>query len=136
MKAVRYILSGAIATATDLALLYMFTEFLGWWYLWSVIVAFILANIVSFLLQKYWTFEERSTADAPRQFTRYLIISITNSGINTGIVYVLVTTLATPYLIAQVIAAAILALTSFFIYRRFVFYRKNPIPTIAPVNTP
>ena len=56
-KIVRYGIAGCIAVGTHIMVLYVLTEFLNVWYLYSSLTAFCAACVVGFLLQKFWTFE-------------------------------------------------------------------------------
>jgi putative flippase GtrA len=125
MKIVRYIISGGTALALDLVLLFIFTDILGWWYLWSAIVAFAIAIVVSFVLQKFWTFEDRTADGVHRQFALYIAIALGNTAVNTGLMYVFVDYFKILYLFSQIIASGIIAASSFFIYRRFIFNQNG-----------
>lgn len=120
-RLIRYAISGGTALALDLVLLYVFTDIFGWWYLWSTIVAFAIAIVVSFVLQKFWTFGDRATNRVHRQFALFIVIALGNLALNTYLMYVFVEYFGIPYLLSQIIAAGIIAVGSFFIYRRFIF---------------
>lgn len=120
MKVLRYLISGGAATALDLILLYIFTEFFGWWYLWSVTPAFVIAIWVSFFLQKFWTFNDYSK-DGGVQLIAYLSTAVINTGINAGIVYACTEYLRIPYLMSQILSSAGIAVLSYFIYTVIIF---------------
>lgn len=126
MKIFRFLLSGGIAAGVDLALLYMFTDLFGIWYLTSSILAFMLAFLVSFTLQKFWTFRDTERTGIQAQMGLYFFISVCNLICNTLLVYTGVDVLGLNYLIAQIIASLLIACTSFFIYQRFVFRATLP----------
>ncbi len=121
LKVLRYIVSGGTAALVNLATLYTLTEWFSWWYLHSSIVAFAVALLVSFTLQKFWTFRDRAPGRTHRQFFLYVLVIITNLGLNTLILYTLVDFIQLPYLAGQVVAGGLLAIGSFFVYRRFIF---------------
>ena len=123
-RIIRYIISGSIGAATDLFLLWFLTMVAGVWYLTSAVVAFILSFIVSFFLQKLWTFKNREMERIHVQAGVYLLITICNMGINTLLVYAFVQYFSFHYLIAQVFASIIVACESFFAYRELVFRKK------------
>jgi putative flippase GtrA len=125
LRLVRYFISGSTSTVVDLALLYVFTHWFGWWYLWSAIVAMLIAIFVSFSLQKFWTFNNHSLDTAHQQFFFYTIVALINLGVNTLLMYLMVDLLGVWYLLAQVIAAGLIAISSFFVYRHFIF--KIPV---------
>jgi len=122
-RVIRFIIAGTIGAVTDLFLLWLLTTVLGVWYLASAVVAFILSFVVSFFLQKIWTFKNREVERIHVQAGAYLLVTLCNLGINTGLVYVFVQYLSIHYLFAQVIASVIIACESFFVYREIVFKR-------------
>jgi len=120
MKVLRYLISGSVAAAIDLCVLYLFTEFLEIWYLLSAILAFIIAFIFSFILQKYWTFADHSHDKIQSQLLIYLTIALINLGLNTLGIFILVHYFVFHYLFAQIIVSAIIAVESYFVYH-YVF---------------
>lgn len=120
-KLFKYIVSGGSAAVVDIAFLYIFTDLFKIWYILSAILAFILAFFVSFLLQKFWTFQDKEKDNIHRQGIIYLIISIINLGLNTLLVYIFTEYVRFHYVFSQFVTGIILAFSSYFIYRRFVF---------------
>lgn len=123
-KLVKYIISGGTAAVTDLAFLYLFTSILHVWYLISAVVAFIISFAVSFTLQKFWTFNDQSIKGVKSQVLIYFTIAVVNLGINTLLMYAFVDILKMYYFTAQILAGALVALQSYFIYQKFVFRNK------------
>lgn len=126
----RYCISGGTAFVIDLAILYALTEMFGWWYLWSSIAAFGVAIIVSFMLQKFWTFGDPTLRRAHHQFGMYIAVAIGNMGLNTWLMYTLVERFSIAYLFSQIAAAGMIAVSSFFIYRYLIFSRDNTPETL------
>ncbi|MDE2040951.1 MAG: bifunctional glycosyltransferase family 2/GtrA family protein [Patescibacteria group bacterium] len=120
-RILRYIVSGICGAMTDLVSLWFLTSICHIWYVTSTVMAFVLAFCVSFILQKFWTFRDRAINRMLRQSVAYAFIFIFNLGLNTLLVYIFVDFSAIHYLFAQVLAAAIIAIESYFMYRRFVF---------------
>ncbi len=119
--AVKYIFSGGMATLTNLSVLFILTEVFGIYYLVSSVFAFIFSIIVSFSMQKFWTFGDSSKENIHKQFAYYLFIVLLNLVLNTFSVYVFVEYLHLWYFIAQFFAGVIIAVVSFFAYRNLVF---------------
>lgn len=122
---VKYIISGGIAATTDLVLLYIFTDILGIWYLLSAVFAFVVAFFVSFFLQKFWTFRDNSRERMFGQMKLYLIVCVINLCINTIGMYVLVDKFTIMYIFAQIIMGGLIAISSFVIYRFFIFKKQR-----------
>jgi len=135
---IRYIISGGTAALVNLVLLYVFTDFLKVWYLFSSVLAFCLAFFVSFFLQKYWTFSDWGKGKMYQQMGVYFAVSVANLGVNTGLLYLAVDKLKIWYLLAQVLVLAIIAIESFIIYKFLIFERPagsagvNPKSLAAP----
>lgn len=123
----RFLLSGGTALLTDLAVLYLFTDVFGVWYLASAVIAFIFAFFVSFLLHKFWTFGDHSREDFHTQMSMYFFITVINLALNTLLMYLLVEKIGLQYIVAQIAASALIAVGSFFTYQRFVFRRTVTI---------
>jgi len=121
----KYIISGCTAAVTDLVLLYIFTDILHIWYLLSAILAFIIAFFVSFYLQKYWTFRDNSRDKIYTQMSLYFLVGIINLSINTGGMYILVDKFNIMYILAQIMMGALIAVSSFLIYRFIIFKKRR-----------
>lgn len=120
-KLIVYIISGGTAAVVELGSLYFFKGILGLKLIPAVSLAFILAFCVSFLLQKFWTFEDRSVDQIHKQATKYFIITSTNFFLNLFLMYVLVEILHVWYMLAKFLISGGIAFFSFFVYRMFVF---------------
>lgn len=120
-KSVRYIISGGTAALTNLCIFFILVHVLSVQYLIASALAFSAGIVASFTLHKFWTFNNQDTSRVHFQFATYLVITLGNLLINTFLVYVFVDWFNILYLIAQLLAGAIIAVTSYFIYQKFVF---------------
>lgn len=118
---IKFLISGGISTFVDLLALYLFAERLGMWYVEAAVFAFAIAFVVSFSLQKFWTFNGKHIRRKREQIPIYLLINLINLLINTAGMYVFVDVFKIWYLLAQVVMAGLIAVCSFFIYRLVVF---------------
>lgn len=117
MQVIRFLLSGGTAAFVHISLLFLFTEYGGLWYIYSSILAFILAFGVSFSLQKYWVFKSGEHTKIPKQLPLHLSTALINLGLNTLLLFALVEYFHIWYLAAQVMASAIIAIESFLVFR-------------------
>lgn len=124
----RFLVSGGTSTFTNIFLLYLFTDIFGIWYIISAVMAFIAAFIVSFSLQKFWTFNDMSKDGIHRQAIIYFTAALINLFINAGLLYVFVEYLKLHYLIAQVIISVFIAIENYFIYQFVIFKRTITNP--------
>jgi len=117
----KYLVSGAGATVVNLGSLFILTEYAHVYYLYSAIIAFLIAFGFSFILQKFWTFDAGGRGNAKLQLGLFLAISLINLGLTELLLYLLVSILHVWYFGAAVFIGGILAILSYFIYRYFVF---------------
>ncbi len=125
-RVIRFLISGGMAVATELIILYFFTDVVGLWYEYSFIIAFFGAFCVSFTLQKFWTFEDTKTEGVRKQASLYFGVAIGNLVLNGIALYILVEYMHLWYLFAQVLISAVIAIGSFLIYRAFIFNSPRP----------
>jgi putative flippase GtrA len=84
---IRYLVGGLSGAVIQVATLYVWVTLLGFEqeYLAGVVIGFILALIVTFALQKYWTFRDRASDGASRQFVTYGIVALIGLALNAGL---------------------------------------------------
>jgi putative flippase GtrA len=116
-KACRYIISGGTAAVVNLGTLYVLTRFFSVWYLAASVVAFVLSLIVSFTLQRTWTFRVYGNRAIMQHSSLYLLAALFNLALNTFILFLLVQYGHAGYIFAQFIAGVIVAFESYFLYR-------------------
>jgi putative flippase GtrA len=124
-KFVRFLVSGGIGAGVNIVFLYIFKELFSFWYLYASVLSFLVALIVSFLLQKFITFRDFSRHLLPRQTTVYALTALFNLGLNTGLMYVFVDICSMHYLLAQVVTMALIAIESYFIYQHYIFIESE-----------
>lgn len=120
-RVVRYVVAGGISALVNLAVLFVLTEYLHMWYVLSSIIAVCVAWVVSFLLQKFWAFRERSFDMLHIQFALHAILSVANIVLNAVLLYAIVEWVGLWYMAAQVVASGILACMNYFVYKRYIF---------------
>lgn len=122
-KIVRFLISGSLAAGTNLGLLYVLTDLLKIWYLISAIFSFVAGFLVSFILQKIWTFQDTSRERVHSQAGAFFMVALTGLGVNIASLYILVDYLGVHYLMAQIIVGVFIAVANFFVYH-FVIFKK------------
>jgi len=123
----RFIISGGTSAVVDLFFLYIFHNILNIHYLLSAVLAFIIAFFVSFTLHKFWTFKSHAE-QTHKQVVMYLGTSLFGLSLNTLLMYIFVDHFHVQVLLSQIFVGIIVAFSSFFISRNFVFkYKKSEI---------
>jgi putative flippase GtrA len=124
---VRFIIAGGTSAFVDLTLLFILHEVFNVHYLLSAVLAFIGAFGVSFTLHKYWTFKSHGE-ETHKQAIMYLGTSLFGLLLNTVLMYIFVDYIKFGVMIAQFVVGGIVAFSSFFISRNFVF-KYNQVST-------
>ncbi|MDO8183815.1 MAG: GtrA family protein [bacterium] len=120
----KFIISGGSAAVVNLGTAYFLTDILEWWYLAASIMAFILSLVVSFSLQKFWTFNNYHLNQWHSQFAVYIVLAVLNLSVNTLLVFIGVEWFKVWYLTAQFITGGLIGIYTFFIYR-FLFHHHE-----------
>ena len=121
VRILRFVFSGCVAAITDLVVLFVLVHLFNLYYLSSSIIAFLCGLAVSFLMQKYFTFNDYTRDRIRRQTVLYSSFHALNLCLNTLLMYVGVDLLHIPYLISQIIIAGLLAISNFFTSKHLVF---------------
>ncbi len=129
---IRFGISGGIATGLIVGLLYLFTAVFHWWYLLSDVIAFIIAIVVSFLLQKYWAFGDTRREGAGFQMTFYVFVMLWDLALNTGLLYLSVERLHLWYLYAQLGISVLIAIQNYLLYRFIIFRQPQTEYEVSP----
>ena len=116
-KIVRYIIAGGTGFCVGIISLYFLTEVFNLWYIFSATLSFIFATVVSFILQKFFTFTNYETKVINSQAVIYLALAMLNLFFNNLILYFLVEFLKFWYIAGQGVASIVVALWSFFAYK-------------------
>lgn len=83
-------------------------------------VGFLFAATSNFLLNQYWTFEDKNPDDLI-QFSQYLFVALIGLGINTAVIYLLVNKKDMNFYLAKLIAIAVAIIWNFTANYNFTF---------------
>lgn len=134
IKTAKYIISGGTAAIVNLVFLAIFVDIFKINYLISAIISFLIAFSISFTLQKFWTFQDKNIKDVHKQTTIYFIVSSINLGVNTLLMYIFVDHFHIHYFFSQILASGLIAISSYFIYSRFIFKNNTLVPAFQNQN--
>jgi len=121
---VKFFMSGPIAGAVDLLVLYILHGLLQISVIWSTSLAYILSFWVSFYLQKFWTFCNHNKKHVYHQLSLYFLFALINLNINGYLMHILVNRYQVWYVLAQLIVSLAIGLASYLVYR-FIIFRKH-----------
>lgn len=125
IQLVRYGIVAVIAFAIDFGLLYIFTHYLGIFYLLSATFSFFISLFLNYVLSVRWVFP--TDADKRHiQITIFIIIGIVGLVLNLLIIWLCTDIFGIYYLFSKIVAIAIVFFWSF-IARRILFTRLSQI---------
>lgn len=119
-----YLIISVIATIYDVALLYIFTEFLGFNYLVSATMSYCVGIVVGYVGQKTITFKDKDKRIA-KQFGLFAFMSIIGLLINLGVLKICVDVLGLHYMVGKVIAIGIGFFWNYTANRKITFKERK-----------
>ncbi len=117
---VKFCMVGSIGGVIHLGVLYILTEYFHIWYILSAAIGFTAGVINNFILNKYWTFQDRAP-QIPRQFVSFFVISVVSLAINLSVLYILTEYVGIWYMAAQLMAILVALSNNYLSNRRFTF---------------
>lgn len=123
MRMARFGFSGAISTGIHAVLVIVFVEYLGMDPVVSSVPAFLVANINSYLMNRFWVFRARSGSAG--QFVIFFIVSIVSLLVNTSGMYVGTRILDFPYKVALAISVIVAAAITYLLHKLLTFREKS-----------
>lgn len=125
-KAARFFSVGASGLGVNYLMSILFSINLDMWYLHATILGIIFSITSNFILNKYWTFEDRDFAVKRTiiQYSKFAGFSSIGALVQLGMIYYLVDELTMSYPIALVSAVATAAFSNFILNKKWTFKEK------------
>lgn len=120
----RYTFVGAIAFIADFGSLYFLTDILGFYYLYSAALAFIIGLIINYILSILWVFKSRTVTNSSIEFLIFASIGIIGLGLNELIIWYATERISLYYLNSKFISAIIVYLWNF-LARKYTLYKGS-----------
>jgi putative flippase GtrA len=118
----RYLIVGFVSAVIDFTILYLLTDKVGFHYLWSATISFIVAASLNYYLNKTWTFKVGGAL--AKQAGIFLLIASNGVLLNNLIMYLLVEHGHLWYIYAKIIAVAFVTTINFLGNKYFTFRVK------------
>ena len=115
----RFLVVGGIATITHYVILVALVELTGMRPVLATSIGYAVGVVTSFVLNRKYTFRNQSSV--ARTFAKYCLVYVIGMGLNAALM-VTVMAQGVPYLIAQIVATALVLVWSF-LGSRFVVFR-------------
>jgi len=125
-KAARFFTVGASGLGVNFLASVLFSLSTDMWYIHATVVGIMFSITSNFILNKYWTFEDRDF-DTKRTFVQYgKFVGFSSIGalVQLGIVYYLVDEISLTYPISLVLAVSVAAFSNFILNKKWTFKEK------------
>ncbi len=125
----KYSLVGIIGTAIDVCTLYLFVEYFKIHVLVATAMSFIIAVVNNFVLNKYWTFQNRDS-NIRKQFIKFMIVSIVGISLTELFMVFFVYIAGLWYIISKLFTSLLVLCWNFLANKLWTFKDKiHPIAT-------
>lgn len=121
---IKFFLVGCCTGALDLLVLFILHGICRINIVPATSIAFVLSFLLSFILQKRWTFREFGHKNTPRQLVVYIANTFFDLNLNALLMYLLVNRLAWWYILSQVLVNLAIGLLNFIIYKYLIFRKR------------
>lgn len=111
---------GFLCFFIDYFVLYAVTEFLGINYLISSAISFTVSVIVNYILSVTFVFDTKKDSNKVHEFILFVILSLVGLGLNTFIMWVTVEKMTIYYMLAKIVATAIVMVYNFITRKMFL----------------
>ena len=117
----RYTIVGGLSFLVDFGFLYVFTEFLGIYYLVSAAMSFSLGLAVNYGLSRTWVFGKRNLANAWIEFGLFAAIGVVGLGLNELFIWYFTSKIHFYYLLSKIVSTVLVYLWNFFARKYLLF---------------
>ena len=113
LKLSKFLIIGFLGTIINVGILFLLTDYIGFYYIFSEIIAFCISLAHNFMANKVFTFKEKLKQEVFMKFSLYLSINLITLGINLMILYLLVEYFQIWYIFAEVFAILTTSILNF-----------------------
>ncbi len=125
----RFVVVGVAATATHVVVALLSIELLGLGVQAGTFVAFSCALLLSYLLNRAWTYRARGRHR--RQLPRFAVVSLAGYGLNAAIMALVTELLGLRYLFGIALVVMVIPSLSFLSHRYWTFVDERKVETVA-----
>lgn len=122
----KFFCTGVFISILDIFFLFVFHDLLFLNIIYSTSLAFLLSFLLSFFLQKKWTFREFNQQKTRKQLSLYLLNAFLGLNLNGSLMHLLVRRFAWWYIFSQLFVNVIIGLYNFIVYKYLIF-KKNEV---------
>ncbi len=120
---IRYIIVGGIGYLIELTILFLLTENLNMWYIYSNIISNFIALVFSYVINNYWTFKIKKFVI--KKVLILLGVHICNVIVCSAILYFLASICDMFYLLSKIFTTLLSCVWNYFISKYVVYSRGS-----------
>jgi putative flippase GtrA len=120
-KPILFVIFGAGGTLLVTSITYLLTEYVGWWYFYSYIVATLITWSVLFLCHSHVTFRGHSKEGYIKRYLSFMLGYMGVFVVGASLVYSLTSWIGVPYIISILTASVLTSGINFFFSSRYVY---------------
>lgn len=122
---VRYAFVGGLAFVVDFGLLYILTEYLSFYYIFSAIISFIVGLLVNYFISVAWVFSQAGSNKRMTEFFYFAFIGVIGLLLNALILWCITELFDVYYMYSKLITAVVVYLWNFFARKYFLFSKNR-----------
>lgn len=122
---IKYVIGGGITTLIELVILYLLTNKVGMWYVYSSIIVYGFGFTISFFIRKIWAYKDYDFSKTGQQFLVYILILSVTLVLNTLILTTMVRRFHFHYLLAQFLGGIVIGWLGFLINDKITFNKMT-----------
>jgi len=115
----KYVITGLICIGTEFAVLYLLTDHLKWWYIYSNTTAYIAGFWLSFFLNRIWSF--KSTDNLYKQLGLYAVLFCFNLLASNVIMFLFTDHFKLHYMVSKIFSTCAITMWNFVIYKKVIY---------------
>lgn len=120
MQIIKFGIVGMLAFVIDYGILYVCTEWLNIYYLYSSIISFSISVIFNYIISVKWVFTVDNSNSRSSNFLFFIMFSLIGLGINQLIMWLGTSELSIYYMITKLIATIIVMIWNFITRKLFL----------------
>jgi len=124
---IRYFFVGGFAFGIDFLMLFVLTEFFGFYYLLSAGISFALGLTANYFLSVAWVFSYRAQKNRTKEFSLFAVIGIVGLVLNQTLIWFFTEITMIHYLLSKIITTMIVYFWNFFARKYLLFNQKREV---------
>jgi putative flippase GtrA len=123
-KPILFVFFGGCGTIVVTGLTYLLTEYIGWWYFYSYLLATFATWTLLYFAHSLVTFAEHEAKQGHAlRYSTFMLSYLSVFAGNAGLVLLLTSMLKVPYLLSIIFATIVMASINYIINSRYVYTR-------------